>query len=104
MRSERAEMAFSPLGLGVQALHSDRGSCKKSLYLDAEGEETPVVLGGGRLDSKQQPHKPATCVQCANLDFRHLPPSAGHSTPITQPLALPSLPRGVPLGPHSRPG
>lgn len=46
MRSERAEMAFSPLGLGVQALHSDRGSCKKSLYLDVEGEETPVVLGG----------------------------------------------------------
>ena len=46
LRSERAEMAFSPLGLGVQALHSDRGSCKKSLYLDVEGEETPVVLGG----------------------------------------------------------
>lgn len=35
-----------PIGLGVQALHSDRGSCKKSLYLDVEGEETPVVLGG----------------------------------------------------------
>lgn len=34
LRSERAEMAFSALGWGLQALHSDRGSCRKSLYLD----------------------------------------------------------------------
>ena len=32
LRSERAEMAFSPLYGGVQ-LHRDNGSCVKSLYL-----------------------------------------------------------------------
>ena len=48
-RSERAEMAFSALACGLHALHSDSGSCRKSLYLDEGREGASVAPGrGGR--------------------------------------------------------
>ena len=97
MRSERAEMAFSPLGLGLQALHNDRGSCRKSLYLDAEREETSVVRGAGEARLLAAAPHPAACLQRARL-----PPAAWASvttSPFSWSLhrphsasALPSLP------------
>lgn len=55
LRSERAEMAFSPLGCGRQLLHSDSGSCRKSLYLGAgRGGHQPCC-------EAEAGKEPATC-------------------------------------------
>lgn len=103
MRSERAEMAFSALGWGSQALHSDRGSCRKSLYLHV-GREAPSVVparGGHGGDQTPPGNSPPAQPPASNVP-RSLPllgsltPSPYHPMLIAQA----SLPPGLPLGSH----
>lgn len=94
MRSERAEMAFSPLGCGRQLLHSDSGSCRKSLYLGAgRGGHQPCC-------EAEAGKEPATCSRAPGPLplLRSLAPSPPPSHPRHSDLA----PGSPPLGPPSQ--
>lgn len=96
LRSERAEMAFSPLGCGRQLLHSDSGSCRKSLYLGAgRGGHQPCC-------EAEAGKEPATCSRAPGPLplLRSLAPSLPSSHPRHR-----TLPRAALLwGPRPKSG
>lgn len=84
MRSERAEMAFSPLGCGRQLLHSDSGSCRKSLYLGAgRGGHQPCC-------EAEAGKEPATCSRAPGPLTAVIPSSSSDLAPGSPPLGPPS--------------
>lgn len=103
LRSERAEMAFSALGWGLQALHSDRGSCRKSLYLDVGGKpcwEGEAKEGTKLLLEAAPQHSHLLPVQDPSHCWGPSPPAPHRPILISQTSTQASLPPRLPLGSH----